>query len=110
MPTNLDARYLNVGAKGYVEIGIKAFDDINAIIGAKSYIRSFDDLYDVKVPGEVHHFKSRHEAWGFHLLRVIEFDEKFDVLEAVRLFAELDEVEYAEPVFIIRRIEPVKKN
>jgi subtilisin family serine protease len=106
----LDQRVINASNKGFVETGISEFDNINQIIGAKKYIREIDNLYEVPVPGEVLKYKERHMAWGFHLLRYIEFDSKTSVIEVVEMFSKCSDVEYAEPIYkIIRIISDIEK-
>ena len=46
-------------------------------------------------------FTERHKAWGFHLWYKLQLDEGSSIIEAVRAFAGLREVEIAEPVFKI---------
>ncbi len=99
---NFDHRYIYADNNNYVEIGLKSFDDINKVIGAQKYTRNLDDLYDVPNPGDVKKYKERHRAWGFHLIRIIEFNDEYDVIDAVRKFEALDEVEYAEPIYKIK--------
>ncbi len=104
---SLDKRFIHAGKNGYVQTGVKALDDINKSIGAHKYERGFDNLYEVANPGNVKKYEERHQAWGFHLIRDIHFDAKTDVIEAVKQFEQLDQVEYAEPVYKTRLIEPI---
>ncbi|MFP4447823.1 MAG: InlB B-repeat-containing protein [Bacteroidales bacterium] len=104
----LDKRILKAGKSDYVKTGVESLDKINKAIGAKEYIRRLDNLYEVKRPGNVKKHKERHKAWGFHLLRDIKINSKTDVIEAVKKFNALDEVEYAEPVYKKKLIEPQK--
>ncbi len=107
MDKYLDAQFLKSGEDDFVITGIKSLDEVNFKVKAQLYERKLDKLYNSKNPGKVLSYKERHQAWGFHLIRIIEFNSKTDVIEAVKLFSELDEVEYAEPVYKVRLIEPV---
>ncbi len=80
-----DRRYFHATDKGYVETGIKLFDEINKDIGAQKYTRIFDALYDIPGSASIK-YRERHRAWGFHLWFKIEVCEKADIIEAVRKF------------------------
>ena len=99
MEKSFDYRYMKAGDKGYVETGIKHFDEINKAFEVQRYTRTLDALYELPNSDAVKKHRERHRAWGFHLLRKIEFKENYDVIEVVRKFEALDEVEYAEPVY-----------
>ncbi len=102
----LDTEYIKAEKSDYVKTGISSLDEINEKIGAVQYKRQLDVLYKVSPASEK--YKERHKAWGVHLWREVTFDEKFDVIEAVKMFEALPEIEIAEPVYIIRLIEPVE--
>ncbi len=106
---NFDKRYIHAGKQGYVETGISPFDAINKAIGAQLYERKFDVLYDITGDMSVKKYQERHRAWGFHLIYEIRFDEQHDVIAAVKQFAALDHVKYAEPVYKIKQIKPLSK-
>ena len=106
----LDRSQILAGEKGYVETGVSALDQVNKTLGAQKYTRVLDELYNLPYPGKVTQYKERHKAWGFHLLREVEFNAGLSVAEAVRLFSSLKEVEYAEPVYKIRLIEPLAED
>jgi len=108
MHEDLDKRHILAGKSGYVKTGVGPLDEVNKSVGAQKYIRRLDNLYEVKNAGVVKKHKERHKAWGFHLLRDIEINSKTDVIEAVKKFNALDEVEYAEPVYKKKLIEPQK--
>ncbi len=98
MDKSFDRRYIYAGNKGYVETGIKSFDEINKAIEAQKYTKIFDALYDMLGSASVK-YRERHRAWGFHLWYKIEVCEKADIIQAVRKFETLPDVEIAEPVY-----------
>ncbi len=103
MDKSFDRRYFHAGNKGYVETGVKSFDEINKAIGAQKYTRIFDALYDTPGSASVK-YRERHRAWGFHLWYKIEVCEKADIIEAVKKIEALPDVEIAEPVYKKRLI------
>ena len=105
MDQYFNERSIPTGKSGYVETGIASFDEINRSIGAVQYTRKIDVLYD-NSPASLQ-YKERHRAWGLNLWHEIRFDSKVDVIEAVKQFSSLDEVEIAEPLYKTRKIEPV---
>ncbi len=85
------------GSKGYVETGIQALDALNQKFGAKQYKPLLYNLY--KVSAKTAEYENRHKAWGFHLWFEIELSAKTDIKDVIKQYAELNEVEFAEPVY-----------
>ncbi|MBE0637825.1 MAG: PKD domain-containing protein [Bacteroidales bacterium] len=85
------------GPAGYVITGIPSLDAVNQAFEIKAYNPLFAGLYETGVRSS--EFQERHKAWGFHLWFELIVDEKTDVLEAVRRFSALKEVEIAEPEY-----------
>ena len=93
----LPATKLSAGSDGYVVIGNSKLDRINQEFGVKSYKPLFEPLYDIYEKAE--DFRERHKAWGLHLWFTVEIEIKSDVIAAVRQFANLKEIEIAEPEY-----------
>ncbi len=88
---------LMASERGYVVTGIPSIDALNAQFSAKIYKPVFSSLYQSQP--EFAKYRERHRAWGFHLWFEVEIDSKANVIEAVKRFKNLDEIEVAEPVF-----------
>lgn len=82
--------------------GVVALDRMNEIFSVTSYKPVFSSLY--QIPGKTALYRDRHRAWGFHLWFELEIDERADVIEAVRQFSQLAEIQIAEPVLRIREL------
>ncbi|MFP4024984.1 MAG: GEVED domain-containing protein [Thiohalospira sp.] len=90
---------------GFVVTGIKSIDGLNQKFGAHKYTPLLSGLYE-KSPKSVDN-REKHKAWGFHLWFNVEVDTKADVIEMVKMYSSLDEVEIAEPVYKKRLISNV---
>ena len=95
----LDERYIRATSKSYVETGMASFDAINKSIGAELYDRRFNSLLEIPGQHSVAKYEDRHRAWGFHLIYEVTFNKDQDVIAAVKQYAALEDVEYAEPVY-----------
>ncbi|MCK4981180.1 MAG: S8 family serine peptidase, partial [Candidatus Delongbacteria bacterium] len=104
----LDKRYIRAATKGYVETGMASFDAINKSIGAVLYDRRFNSLLEIPGQHSVAKYEDRHRAWGFHLIYEVTFNKGQDVIAAVRQYAALEDVEYAEPVYKKKLVAPEK--
>ncbi len=80
----------------FVATGISALDEVNANVKAKAYFPLFGPLKNI---AGSENFRERHIAHGLHLWFTIELESGVDVLEAVALFAQIDMIELAEPIF-----------
>jgi len=106
---NTEERFIKPSTKGYAEVGLASVDNVNKSVGAQQFDRKFYSLLEIPA-GTIHSvakFKDRHEAWGFHRVYEIAIPENQDVIAAVRQYAALAEVEYAEPVYKKKLHAPV---
>jgi len=104
-----DAIY-EAGKGGFVITGIKSIDNLNEEFGAKKYIPLLNGLYEKSAKSVQN--REKHKAWGFHLWFTVEVNTKADVIETVKKYAALDEVEIAEPVYkkkLISSVPPKEK-
>lgn len=90
---------------GFVVTGIKSIDDLNQQFGAQKYTPLLNGLYEKSAKSAEN--REKHKAWGFHLWFNVEVDAKSDVIEMVKMYSSLDEVEIAEPVYKKRLISNV---
>jgi subtilisin family serine protease len=94
-------RFIKPSTKGFAEVGIASVDQVNKSVSAQQFDRKFYSLLEIPA-GTIHsveQHRSRHEAWGFHRVYEIEIPADQDVIAAVKQYAALPEVEYAEPVY-----------
>ncbi|MGC9375277.1 MAG: GEVED domain-containing protein [Bacteroidales bacterium] len=104
-----DAVY-EAGKGGFVVTGIKSIDNLNEEFGAKKYIPLLNGLYEKSAKSVQN--REKHKAWGFHLWFTVEINTKADVIETVKKYAALDEVEIAEPIYkkkLISSVPPKEK-
>jgi len=99
-------RFIKPSTKGFVEVGIVSVDQINKSVGALQFDRKFFAMYEMPESHSVEKFKDRHEAWGFHRVYEIKIPEDQDVIAAVKQYAALPEVEWAEPVYRKKLVTP----
>ncbi|MEE4176718.1 MAG: S8 family serine peptidase [Bacteroides sp.] len=86
---------------GLAVFNMEAVDQLNArfgVKGSKAYFLS---------PALKNTFSERHKAWGFHLWYKLELDENTDIIEAMKAYSQLAEVELAEPIFAKTRYQTV---
>jgi subtilisin family serine protease len=105
-----EERYIKPSTKGFAEVGIASVDQVNKSVGAQQFDRKFYSLLEIPA-GTIHsveQHRSRHEAWGFHRVYEIEIPLNQDVIAAVKQYAALPEVEYAEPVYKKALHEPTE--
>ncbi|MDD3150731.1 MAG: S8 family serine peptidase [Candidatus Gastranaerophilales bacterium] len=103
-------RFIKASTKGFAEVGIESVDMVSKSVGALQFDRKFYSLLEIP-EGTVHSvakFKDRHEAWGFHRVYEIEIPVDQDVIAAVKQYAALPEIEYAEPVYKKALHEPAE--
>jgi len=111
MDKSISADLILSGSKGYVETGIQALDDLNQKFGAQQYKPLLYNFY--KASAKSAEYENRHRAWGFHLWFEIEFSSKADIKDVIKQYTELNEVEFAEPVYkkvLIANIPPEGKS
>ncbi|HBI81574.1 MAG TPA: hypothetical protein DDY04_06480, partial [Bacteroidales bacterium] len=111
MDKSISADLMLSGSKGYVETGIQALDELNQKFGAQQYKPLLYNFY--KASAKSAEYENRHRAWGFHLWFEIEFSSKADVKDAIKQYTELNEVEFAEPVYkkvLIANVPPEGKS
>ncbi|MEA2105600.1 MAG: GEVED domain-containing protein, partial [Bacteroidota bacterium] len=104
-----DAVY-EAGKGGFVVTGIKSIDNLNKEFGASKYTPLLDGLYEKSAKSVQN--REKHKAWGFHLWFTVEVNTKADVIEIVKKYAVLDEVEIAEPIYkkkLISTVPPKEK-
>jgi subtilisin family serine protease len=82
---------------GYVRTGVQAIDEMNTKFKAEQYRPGLYGLYDVSPASEK--FRDRHVAWGFNLWMEITLEDGVDVIQAVKEYQNLLEVQVAEPVY-----------
>jgi len=92
-----DDRILTKTKDGYVKTGVQAIDELNAKFKAEQYKPALYGLYDIS-PASVK-YRDRHKAWGFHLWMTINIGDGADVIQAVKEYQNLSEVDVAEPVY-----------
>jgi len=81
----------------YAVTGRKELDTLNKQLNALAYQALFGGLSQSKSGREA--FTEKHQAWGFHQWFEVILDDKTDVIEAVKRYAKLADVETAEPVY-----------
>jgi len=104
-----DAVY-KAGKGGFVVTGIKSIDNLNEKFGANKYTPLLDGLYEKSAKSVQN--REKHKAWGFHLWFTVEVNTKAEVIEIVKKYAALDEVEIAEPIYkkkLISNVPPKEK-
>ncbi|MDA3884684.1 MAG: S8 family serine peptidase [Candidatus Delongbacteria bacterium] len=92
-----DDKIINNVKGSYVRTGVQAIDEMNTKFKAQQYRPALYGLYDVS-PASVK-FRDRHIAWGFNLWQEITLEEGVNVIEAVKEYQNLAEVQVAEPVY-----------
>jgi PKD repeat protein/subtilisin family serine protease len=85
------------GSIEYVITGNHSLDALNQTFNVKSYQPLFAPLYQTGTRSTA--FAARHEAWGFHLWFELIVDEETIIIDAVKAFAALPEVAFAEPEY-----------
>jgi hypothetical protein len=93
----LPAEGLPASGKGVLTTGHPDFDGLNRAFGATSYTPLFGSLY--QTGSRSSQFTDRHRAWGLHLWFEVAIGRDADVAAAVKQFAALDEIEFAEPEY-----------
>ncbi|MDD2550597.1 MAG: S8 family serine peptidase [Bacteroidales bacterium] len=93
--------------KECIETGLQKFDKICLKYRITHAKQSISNLYKINGASKSH--KSKHEAWGLNLWYELSLDAHADIKDVVSEFQQLSEVEFAEPVYKVRLIEPVFK-
>jgi subtilisin family serine protease len=102
METIIPDEFIVAERNEYVQTGVAALDELNRHYAVTQYKPVFSSLYEIT--GKTNQYRERHKAWGFHLWFEIEIDKNADVVEAVKQYSSLSEVEIAEPVYIKRLV------
>ncbi len=79
--------------EGHVLFGMEAIDMLSQTVGLRDAQPTFSG------PAMRARYSERHRLWGFHLWYDLYIDSERDILETVAMFAALDEVDIAEPVY-----------
>ena len=87
--------------KGIVSFGIEPLDLLNQQYGVRQAELHFSSS------AFRNGFTERHKAWGFHLWYRLEADEKTDIVDMLRSYERLEQIEIAEPSFKKELIEGV---
>jgi len=82
---------------GFVRTGVQSIDEMNTKFKAEQYRPALYNLYKVSPVSEK--FRDRHIAWGFNLWQEITLEEGVDVIEAVKEYQSLPEIQVAEPIY-----------
>jgi len=93
---------------GVLHTGVESIDRINLKFSAEKLKPHLYGLYNFS-PASMEH-RERHKAWGFHLWMEITLPIDADIIQAVKEYMALDEVEFAEPYYIDKLYEPVSKS
>ena len=80
-----------------LKTGITKIDQVNEKYGIEKIKPKQYGFYEIS-PASVK-FRDRHKAWGFHLWMEVYLPEGTDVIQAVKDYMSLPEVEFAEPVY-----------
>jgi len=86
----------------FVKTGNHNLDRLNRLIGVKSYKPLFGSLYETN--SKTSEYSERHRQWGFHLWFELVVDEHTNIIDAVKQFALLDEIDFAEPEYLKRLV------
>lgn len=97
MEQHIKDMVLTAGKSGFVVTGIQALDQINATYNITRYESLLAGLYESSPKSNMH--RERHKAWGFHLWFELETSSKTDIKTLIKILMELEEVEFAEPVY-----------
>jgi subtilisin family serine protease len=101
----LTSTQIRRGPSSQVALGNANLDNLNRRFAVREYKSLLHNMYQqARVPEQA---RQRHRQYGFHLLYEISLGEGTNVKEAARAFAQLPEVEFAEPVYRKVRIDPV---
>ncbi|MDA3839090.1 MAG: S8 family serine peptidase [Candidatus Delongbacteria bacterium] len=82
---------------GYVKTGVQAIDAMNTKFQAEIYKPALYNFYKISPASEK--FRARHIAWGINLWMEVTLAADADILEAVKEYSSLAEVDVAEPVY-----------
>lgn len=101
-----DNRIYQSSSKGVaLSTGITNIDKVNTKYGIEKIKPKQYGFYEIS-PASVK-YRERHKAWGFHLWMEVYLPEGTDVIQAVKDYMALDEVEFAEPVYRDELFTPV---
>jgi len=79
--------------QGVIEFGITSVDLLNNEFKVSASLKVFGS------PALENQYKERHRAWGFNRWFELKFDSKNDIKEMVKKYANLAEIEVAEPIY-----------
>jgi subtilisin family serine protease len=88
-----------------MKTGVEAIDRLNAKYAAEQFKPKLYGFYDISPASKQH--REKHKAWGFHLWMEISLPMNANVIQAVKEYMALPEVEFAEPVYKDAIFEPV---
>jgi subtilisin family serine protease len=87
---------------GYVNTGIRSLDNLNGLYKVHTYIPHIESIH---YPGfNRDDFLAKIKPYELHLWIELECDTTTNIIQAVKSFMALAEVEKAEPVYIKRRV------
>lgn len=89
----IDALALTKGADGTVKFGISTVDNLNEQFHVTEVKKPFAAALQNT------QFTARHRAWGFHLWFTLEVPAGTNIKTMVQQYAQLPEIEVAEPVY-----------
>ena len=81
----------------FVKTGVEKIDKLNETLKVTQIKPKQYGFYKIS-PASVK-YRERHKAWGFHLWMEITLPEDADIIEAVKSYMALSEVEIAEPFY-----------
>ncbi|NOR44852.1 MAG: S8 family serine peptidase [Candidatus Delongbacteria bacterium] len=85
--------------------GVESIDKVNAKYGIEKIKPKQYGFYEIS-PASIKH-REKHKAWGFHLWMEVYLPEGTDVIQAVKDYMALKEVDFAEPVYKDKIYMPV---
>jgi subtilisin family serine protease len=102
----VQAKSILADRSGIATTGVRAIDILNREFNVREYKSVFEDLY--KTNKKITQHSNRHRAWGFHQWYELEISPNSSVIDAVKKYSALDEIEYAEPIYAKQRIMNVE--
>jgi subtilisin family serine protease len=90
-----------------MKTGVSSIDGLNSKFAAEEFRPQLYGFYDISAASKQH--REKHKAWGFHLWMEVKLPQNTNIIQAVKEYMELPEVEFAEPVYKDAIFEPVHK-
>jgi len=91
---------------GSMKTGILSVDQVSEQFGVTHGRSILDRLYEIS-PASLQ-YQERHREWGFHLWYRLEVPAKTDIIQLVKAYQDLSEVDAAEPLYQIQAVVPDK--